>query len=294
MTTTVAQALPDAFFLDADEGQRFCLFHRAQGHQTKGRILYLHPFAEEMNASRHVVAQQCRALAVSGYSVLQIDLLGCGDSSGDFGDATWSAWVQDALLGWQWLRDHAPEAPVWLWGLRAGALLACAATKALQAQHPAARVNLLLWQPTASGQQQLQQFLRLHAAAQWLGRDAVGEPPEQALAAGRHAHVAGYSLSPALARGLETARLNPPTTPGRAVLLELPTITLEAQAQTTAVSPWAMRQQSTWRDAGWNIQTLAVPVTAFWQNVVETSLAPQLEQATLAALTEPPPSATSA
>lgn len=294
MTTTAAEALPDAFFLDAEEGQRFCLFHRAQGHQIKGRILYLHPFAEEMNASRHVVAQQCRALAASGYSVLQIDLLGCGDSSGDFGDATWSAWVQDALLGWQWLRDHAPEAPIWLWGLRAGALLACAATRALQAQHPAAQVNLLLWQPMASGQQQLQQFLRLHAAAQWLGRDAVGEPPEKALAAGRHAHVAGYSLSPALAQGLEAARLTPPTTSGRAVLLELPTFTLEAETQTTSVSPWAMRQQSTWRDAGWNIQTLAVPVTGFWQTVVETSLTPKLEQATLAALTEPLPHATSA
>lgn len=278
MTTTAAEALPDAFFLDAEKGQRFCLFHRAQGHQVKGRILYLHPFAEEMNASRHVVAQQCRALAASGYSVLQIDLLGCGDSSGDFGDATWSAWVQDALLGWQWLRDHAPEAPIWLWGLRAGALLACAATRALQAQHPAAQVNLLLWQPMVSGQQQLQQFLRLHAAAQWLGRDAMGEPPAQRLSAGQHAHVAGYSLSPTLAAGLEDAHLDLPSGQGRISVVET------SAANPPTLSPWIERRKTVWQSAGWQVGTQAVHAPGFWQNVVESSLPEALAATTQEAL----------
>lgn len=274
MTTTAAEALPDAFFLDADEGQRFCLFHRAQGQQIKGRILYLHPFAEEMNASRHVVAQQCRALAASGYAVLQIDLLGCGDSSGDFGDATWSAWVQDALLGWQWLRDHAPEAPIWLWGLRAGALLACAAASAIKIQAPDAQINLLFWQPVASGQQQLQQFLRLHAAAQWLGRDAVGEPPAQLLAAAHHAHVAGYSLSPKLAGELEQAQLTLPIGNGRIAIVEL------HNGQPPSLSPWLSRMRGTWEAAGWQVSNEAVIATPFWQNVVESSLPDPLHVAT--------------
>lgn len=278
MTTTAAEALPDAFFLDAEKGQRFCLFHRAQGHQIKGRILYLHPFAEEMNASRRVVAQQCRTLAASGYSVLQIDLLGCGDSSGDFGDATWSAWVQDALLGWQWLRDHAPEAPIWLWGLRAGALLACAATRALQAQHPAAQVNLLLWQPMASGQQQLQQFLRLHAAAQWLGRDTMGEPPAQRLSSGQHAHVAGYSLSPTLASGLEDTQLDLPSGQGRIGVVEA------SASNPPTLSPWIERRKTVWQSAGWQVGTQAVHAPAFWQNVVESSLPEALHLATQKAL----------
>jgi alpha/beta superfamily hydrolase len=42
--------------------------------------------AEELNKSRHVAAAQARAFAAAGYSVLQIDLYGCGDSSGDFGE----------------------------------------------------------------------------------------------------------------------------------------------------------------------------------------------------------------
>ncbi|MBK8384562.1 MAG: hypothetical protein IPL11_02315 [Candidatus Accumulibacter sp.] len=41
------------------------------------------------NKSWRIVPLQARALATAGYAVLQIDLMGCGDSSGDFGDATW-------------------------------------------------------------------------------------------------------------------------------------------------------------------------------------------------------------
>ena len=75
--------LPQAFFLPADGGQqRFCLFHPPQGTQHRGRVLYLHPFAEELNSTRRIVAQQARALAQAGYGVLQIDLLGqCGYGS---------------------------------------------------------------------------------------------------------------------------------------------------------------------------------------------------------------------
>lgn len=273
MSPSPAEALPDAFFLGADDGQRFCLFHRAQGHQVKGRVLYLHPFAEEMNASRRVVAQQCRALAASGHAVLQIDLQGCGDSSGDFGDATWSAWVQDALLGLQWLRDHAPQAPTWLWGLRAGALLACATASALKTQAPDAPINLLLWQPVSSGQQQLQQFLRLRAAAQWLGRDAMGEPPAQLLAVGRHAHVAGYSLSPKLAAELEQAKLTLPAGGGRVSVIECSTAA-------PACSPWLNRTRTAWEAAGWQVSLEAVSAAPFWHNVIESSLPEPLNGAT--------------
>ena len=93
-------AQPEAFFLSVDGGrlgQRFCLFHPAQGGVPKGCVLNIHPFAEEMNKSRRMAALQARALAKAGYAVLQIDLFGCGDSSGDFGDASWQDWVGDVV-----------------------------------------------------------------------------------------------------------------------------------------------------------------------------------------------------
>ena len=125
MTPPGRPALPQAFFLpDGAGGQRFCLFHPPQG-VPRGRVLYLHPFAEELNTTRRVVAQQARALAQAGFAVLQIDLLGCGDSSGDFADASWEAWLDDAQQAYGWLTDHA-TGPLWLWGMRSGALLATA------------------------------------------------------------------------------------------------------------------------------------------------------------------------
>lgn len=278
MTLGGPHILPRAFFLPASDGHRFCLFHPPQAAQ-RSRILFLHPFAEEMHAARRVVAQQCRALAADGHAVLQIDLLGCGDSSGDFGNASWSTWVQDAQLGLQWLQQHTAPQPTWLWGLRAGALLACSAARAWPTRPADSPLNLLLWQPLASGAQQLQQFLRLHAAAQWLGRDALGEPPAQSLAAGRHAHVAGYRLSPVLASELDKLRMDLPTGTGRIEVVDMPS------SGPANPSPWLLRQQTQWEAAGWRVRSRATTSPAFWQNVVESSLPEALDRTTREALT---------
>jgi exosortase A-associated hydrolase 2 len=244
--------------------------------------LFCHPFAEELNTTRRTVARQARALTEAGFAVMQIDLLGCGDSSGDFGDATWPAWLADLQLAHAWLSDQQQNTgplcgDLWLWGLRAGALLA--SDLAARLPEPA---NLLLWQPFTSGQQQSQQFLRLHSAGQWLAGDQTGhvkksDTPAQQLAQGQSVHIAGYPLSPLLAQGMAASSLQPPSQqpPGQLVWLELGT-----QA---VLSPSAEKQVTAWQQAGWQVsaQTLATP--AFWQTV-ETEAAPELFSATLAAL----------
>lgn len=48
---------------------------------TRGSIVYIHPFAEEMNKSRRMAALQARALTLAGFAVLQLDLIGCGDEA---------------------------------------------------------------------------------------------------------------------------------------------------------------------------------------------------------------------
>ncbi|MEN9478057.1 MAG: hypothetical protein RLZZ300_2198, partial [Pseudomonadota bacterium] len=108
-------------------------------------MLYIHPFAEEMNKSRRMAALQSRALAATGYDVLQVDLLGCGDSSGDFSDASWQAWREDVLAGYRSLRERS-TAPLILWGLRAGCLLAAETATEL----PEA-ADFIFWQPVISG-----------------------------------------------------------------------------------------------------------------------------------------------
>ncbi len=236
-------------------------------------MLYLHPFAEELNTTRRVVARQARALAQAGFAVLQFDLLGCGDSEGELVDAGWDAWLQDAHAAQAWLAGQAPG-PLWLWGMRSGCLLAT--TLAALLPQP---THLLLWQPVVNGQQMLQQFLRLHAAGQWLGEGSKGDSPAKTLAAGQSVDIAGYTITPALASGLGAARMEAIATPspGRLVWLETTT-----QPEVT-LGPASTTHLDTWRAAGWSVSAEAVTGPAFWQTV-GTDEAPALIAATLQAL----------
>jgi len=273
----------EAFFLPAAHGQRLCIHHAAAGGRARGAVLYLHPWAEEMNKARRMAALQARALAEAGHAVLQVDLHGCGDSSDTWAEASWTGWVDDAVLAAQWLVARYPAAAqgqLWLWGLRAGALVAVQAAARL-----APRCHFLFWQPASSGRVLLQQFLRLKGAAELQG-DAKGviDAARRGLAAGQVQHIAGYPLSPALAQGLEQAALTPPPeqpghAPGRVVWLELST-RLEA-----TLLPASTPRVDEWRAAGHAVQTQVVAGPAFWQTV-EIEDAPALISASLAALSD--------
>ena len=262
---------PDVFFLPAAGGeQRLCLFHAPAG-TPRSKVLYLHPFAEEMNKSRRMAALACRALAEAGHAVLQVDLRGCGDSSADFGDASWADWQADVRLGLEWLDARVAAAPLWIWGLRASCLLAAA-----DWGRP---VNYLFWQPMPSGKLALQQFLRLKLAAELAGGASKGlmEGMKAELAAGRPVEVAGYRLGSALASGLEAAKLTPTGTPGRVEWLELST---REDATLTPVSEQAIK---TWQDGGWTVRPQIVPGPGFW-STAEIEIAPALIAHTVEAL----------
>ena len=278
----------EPFFLPAADGQRLCIHHPPAGPVSgtaresargtervtaRGAVLVLHPWAEEMNKARRMAALQSRALAAAGFAVLQIDLHGCGDSSGDFADARWEGWLDDVLLGARWLAQHH-NAPLWLWGLRAGALLATQAAPRL-----AGPCNFLFWQPAVQGKQLLQQFLRLKAAAGLQHGDAKAtlERARADLAAGQCVQVAGYSLPPALAQGLAAATLDLPVNPGHVVWLETST------REPATLLPASSSRIEAWRAAGHAVHAQAVAGPAFWQTQ-EIEDAPALLLATTAAL----------
>jgi len=118
-----------AFYSASDPGplgQRFCLWHASSAQAPRALVVHVQAFAEEMNKSRRMAALQARAQAGADCAVLQFDFLGCGDSAGEFSDATWRAWVDDVLaavnLGRLRQADTWPGAaavPLWLWGQRA-------------------------------------------------------------------------------------------------------------------------------------------------------------------------------
>lgn len=269
---------PDVFFLDAADparGRRLCLFHHPRGPLVRGGLVYLHPFAEEMNKSRRMAALQSRAFAQVGFAVLQIDLRGCGDSSGDFGDASWDDWLADAVLAWRWLRARI-DGPLWLWGLRAGCLLASEAARRVDAPS-----RLLFWQPTSSGKQVLQQFLRLAVAGELLsGREEGGADVLKArLAAGEVVEVAGYRLHPSLARGLDQAELVPPAQVEALAWLEVTT------RDELVLGSASQRAVDRWSASGCELLTRVVRGPAFWQTS-EIEEAPSLVAASVAALVQ--------
>jgi exosortase A-associated hydrolase 2 len=239
-------------------------------------IIYIHPFAEEMNKARRMAAMQARALAQAGYSVLQIDLLGCGDSSGDFCDATWQGWVGDVLQACHWLRSQG-NAPLWLWGLRAGCLLAVDVARQLDEA-----CNFLFWQPPSVGKPLLQQFLRLKVAGDMLGGQAKGamEAMRQQLADGSPVEIAGYMLSSELAMGFDQAGLVPPNGTGPTPRLEWFELSTREHASLSPVSAKTIAQ---WQQSGCQVGSHIVQGPAFWQTS-EIEDAPALVAATIAAL----------
>ena len=231
---------PEPFYLDAGKGTRFCIYHPAAPHATRGALVYVHPFAEEMNKSRRMAALQSRALAASGFAVLQVDLFGCGDSCGDFSAARWDTWQDDVAKALGWMASRV-DGPLYLWGLRLGGLLALD----VASRQPVD--GILLWQPVLIGKSCINQFLRLRLAqGMFDAGDAMSSTTalrEQLVGHGS-IEVAGYELSAEMAHEIDArdaANMRPRTPRVDWIATSV--------AGESAASAAAARLESLWRGA---------------------------------------------
>lgn len=204
-----------------------------------------------------MAALQAGRFARSGVAVLLIDLSGCGDSSGDFGDATWETWNDDLAAAWRWLRARG-DGPIHLWGLRLGALLGLDFARRMAVQ-PA---SFLLWQPVTSGEAFLTQFLRLVLANEMLSagsaKSGTSELRER-LAGGEGLEIAGYRLSANLARAIDALRLDGLTPAAGAVhWLEV------VPATGRPLPPGTQRAVEAWRKSGVTVNVHTVAGEPFW------------------------------
>lgn len=273
-------AAVEAFFLGAGAARRFAVCWRPSAAVTpRGALLFVPPFAEEMNKSRRMVALTASALADCGFVTLRIDLAGCGDSAGLFSQASWAGWLDDLAIAWGWLRAQAPAVP-WLWSLRAGALLSNALLHRLDATP-----GLLLWQPVLSGKQHLTQFLRLRVAADAFAvadasARATTQGLMQSLAAGDTVNVAGYVLPPSIALPLAESELVTPPTPTEVLWFEAD------NSAAPAIAPGSANRIAQWQASGQRIVARAVSGPQFWATQ-EIEDCPALIDATREAMCTP-------
>jgi exosortase A-associated hydrolase 2 len=260
--------------LETDFGDRFCLYHAPHPNkECRGVFIYVHPFGDEMNKSRRMVALQARAFAAMGFGVLQMDLFGCGDSNGEFGNARWDIWKQDLEIARSWLENRA-AAPVSLWGLRLGALLA------LDFARSSTNIidKIILWQPVISGELFLTQFLRLRLAnemfAGGLEKTTGTQAMRSSLAVGERLVVAGYELTSELTVAIDSLR---------AIKLLVPKVPVHwfeiVSESGRTMPPAGAKVVRAWEKEGSNLQVHLVPCVPFWATQ-EISECPELISAT--------------
>lgn len=231
------------------------MYHPPSGNVGSG-VIFVPAFAEEMNKSRHVVAQTARRLAAMGMGVLLIDLMGCGDSSGVFEEATWDDWRSDIRLAVEFMHQRG-HGPLVLWGMRLGALLAvqCAVDM------PGAVARCLLWQPVAQGEAHLSQFLRLRLANALLSGAKGGETGKglrALLAAGECLEIAGYRLSPSMATTLERLELESMRPPCPVQWVEV------IPEESRSLPPAATRVIDAWKKSGTSVTVTPLVAEPFW------------------------------
>lgn len=259
-------SLPRPMFIDGGAGRLFAVHWPGGGDET---IVFLPAFGEEMNRSRRMVTLLARAVAARGVGLLALDPFGTGDSEGDFAQASWRQWLDDAGTGIAWLRARGQRAvPA---GLRIGAALALAAARAERTE------RVVLWQPVLDGAGFLNQFLRIRVAA---GLGAEGESVgglRARLGAGETIEIGGMELVPAMAEALDRLRLEDLAGDWGGQMLWF---------QVGGVPAPAAALAERWRIGGHAVTQIQVAGPSFWA-IEETALAPELVAATAAALAMP-------
>ena len=256
-------------FLSSDSGALFCVYYPPTTEPLNRAILHVPAFAEEMNKSRQMVALQARAFAARGYAVLVMDLLGTGDSTGDFGDASWATWLDNIATAIAWLQGQGAST-VALWGLRSGALLAMD----FISRRPAVVDRLIAWQPVLNGDTYVTQFLRLRVAASVMDSSAPKEKTsdlKRQLQDGQAVEVAGYLLNPELINPLLSIRADRLSLSGLNMLTMFEVVA-SADAQIGIANAQFLAQL---QGAGINCSLTQVVGESFWATQ-EITLAPEL------------------
>lgn len=164
-------------------------------------VLFVPPFAEEMNRTRRLMALAGQQLASRGIPSLLPDLPGTGDSPMPFRDATWEGWLEALRASAAHLKEQGYATRIV--GIRLGGLLAADAL----AQGLAAEALYLL-DPIEDGRLHMRHWLRTRSAASLeIGPRITLTYLQTQLDSGNTVEVAGYEMGPQLTSHISTLKL---------------------------------------------------------------------------------------
>ena len=185
-------------------GKKIFVLLRAAA-EARRCVLFVPPFAEEMNKCRRQFTETAQVLLRRGLAVLTVDLFGTGDSEGEFCEASWRQWKSDVESAACWAEAE--------YDLMVDSVVACRIGCALAAESfrdfQRATASTIFWQPVVEGRRFMTQFLRLRVAASIMeddNKDTVADLRLR-LAEGQSVEIAGYELAPELWAAVESSDL---------------------------------------------------------------------------------------
>lgn len=213
-------------------------------------VLFVPPFAEEMNRTRRLMALAGQHLAARGIPSLLPDLPGTGDSPLPFSKATWDGWL-DALRACAVYLTEQGYA-VRMAGIRLGGLLAADAL----AQGCKADALLLL-DPVEDGRMHMRHWMRIRSAASLeIGPRITLSYLQTQLDGGATVEVAGYEMGPQLVSQISTLKLSALLEP----LRDMPVLRLDLVAPGTEPPPPVDGRRTLAAEAPWNTYEPAEPL----------------------------------
>lgn len=193
-----------ARFIEGVKGRLF-LVVRVPRSGSRGVIVFVPPFGEEMNKSRRMMAETALLLAEEGFTSVIPDFFGTGDSEGEFSEATWSGWRGDLESVVDFTRrEFGPL--VGIVAIRLGCSLV---HEYLGIARLLSSLKVVFWAPVFNGSMFLREFLRLRVAAAMMSnrRETMAELTGR-FSKGDSVEVAGYEVGPTLFN--EISAVGPP------------------------------------------------------------------------------------
>jgi exosortase A-associated hydrolase 2 len=188
-----------AFFFEHAGHRLYAYLHVPVITGKKTGCVLVHPLMEERQDAHPVLRDLADAMAEKGFATLRVDLHGCGDSSGEWEDATIEAWLNNIVGAAEQLRQRTGVESIVLAGLRFGATLAAMAASATRAS------AVVMVQPIVRGGGYIKDLLLASITSEMVLHRKAGTTRERLiedLESGRTVNLFGYHFTPAQFRAI--------------------------------------------------------------------------------------------